>query len=242
MISAEKLAQNFYPVDELGDGVIRCGDELPTTTIYTYFLLCPGKAETSFVVSDNLVDDNFAGAVLKNCNCTSVSELQKKTIPQNSYGFTHVLHVPHRYHSELKGRLDVEREQATLCIPIFNSEFSGHESSEEFIDLRNNIVPTSRWDRQITPKISLRFENGKTNGGTYNNYIHAKFDQVLQEINNLSGVRDGFIEIINYKDDVLELLSADGSNFSWIRGRDDSSSDNVPLHLIQDRLWNFLTE
>lgn len=242
MITISKLRDNFYPVDEIGDGFVRCADELPETTYYTYFMICDPPGYHPFVVSENRIDDDFAGLVLTANACKGVSSLTKVELAQNSYGFSHVLFVPFQYHAELKGRLDSDRDMTTLCIPIFNSEFSGTETPEEFVRLRRNIVATSRWDRELTPKIALRFDNGKTKGGTRDGYVFSRFDQVLGEVDDLVGVSDGFIEVINYRGDVVEILFSKGIDFSWIRGRDDSRSERISKDAIRSRLWAFLTQ
>jgi hypothetical protein len=64
---------------------------------------------------------------------------------------------------------------------------------------------------------------------------------VLDEIENLVGVSDGFIEIMNYKNEVVEILFNRDGVFSWINNRDDSKSQQIQAQLIRDRLWNFLT-
>jgi len=241
MITVSRLAEAFYPVDELSDGIVRCGDELPNKTFYTYFKICENDQYSPFIVSENCIDDDFAGEILQFCGCRSAVDFAKCQLSENRYGFTHLLYVPYQYHSELKGRLDSDRMNTILCIPIFNSEFSGDESPEEFIELRRTIVPTYRWDRDVSPKITFRFDNRKTKGGTGDGYVFARFDQVLREIDNLVGVTDGFIELINYKDDVVEILFHGGSVFTWIQNRNDSRAEQITQDSIHDRLWTFLT-
>lgn len=241
MITNSKLVDSFYPVEVLRDRLVRCADELPKTTFHTYFKTCEETDAFAFVVSQDLIADEFAELVLNACGCRSTTVLEKADLARNPYGFTHVLFVPHRYHSELKGRLDAERASGTLCVPIFNSEFSGSESAEEFMELRRNIVPTSRWDREVSPKISFRFDNARTGSGTGDGYVFARFDQVLAEIGNLSGVRNGFVEILNYRDEVVEILPGEGTTLSWISARDDTNAEVVSAALVRDRLWTFLT-
>lgn len=242
MITISKLKDNFYPVDEIDGSVVRCGDELPKTTIHTYFMICNAPAHSPITVSDNKIDDEFAKLVLKSRGCEGAIGLTKAELAPNSYGFSHVLYVPPQYHSELKGRLDADRDKVTLCIPIFKSEFSGSETLEEFTELRKHVVPTYRWDREVTPKISLRFDNIKTKSGTGDGYVYARFEQVLKEVENLLGDRDGFIEILNYKNDVVEIVFSKEEEFSWIRNRDDAAGEPILIDAIRAKLWTFLTE
>jgi hypothetical protein len=108
-LCAADLAAQFYPVDDLGKGFVRCGDELPKKTIYTYFPLHTGSGHCPFVVSKDKTDDGFARMVLETCGDRSVVDLTKIELRNDSYGFTHLLCVHHTYHSELKGRMDAAR-------------------------------------------------------------------------------------------------------------------------------------
>ena len=242
MITISKLKDHFYPVEEIGENFVRCGDELPKETYHTYFMMSDRKEYASIVVSKNIIDDDFAKFLLMENGYKGTEVLDKVAIAQNKYGFSHILRIPFRYHSELKGRLDAERKLTTLCIPIFNSEFSGNETPEEFAELRKNIVPTSKWDREIAPKIALRFNNGKTKGGTGEGYVYARMDQVMREVENLVEVEDGFIEIKNYNNQVVEILFDKHDNFSWIIDRDDTKVEQVSKGEIQAKLLAFLTQ
>lgn len=240
-ITFDKLVANFYPVDDLGDGLVRCGDELPKKTIHTYFKLPAADGFAPFVVSDDFIDDGFAAMVLKTVGDQAVEHLTKSALPANAYGFTHVLSAPQAYHVQLKGRLDAERPRTTLCIPIFESEFSGSETPEAFGLLSGRIVPTSDWRRAPHPKIALRFDNPKTKGGTGEGYVLVGFDLVLREVDNLLGVADGFIEILNHRDEVLELLFSHGDTFTLIENRDDAAGHQIGRAALGDRLLAFLT-
>jgi hypothetical protein len=241
MITISKLTNNFYPVEEVGNGIVRCADELPNKIIYTYFMLRSEGEKVPFVLSENVIDDDFAELVLASCGECNAAELEKVGLSKNRYGFTHFLRVPYTYHSELKGRLDLDRPSTTLCIPIFDAEFSGTETPDEFTDLRRNIVATSNWNREIAPKIVFRFENGNTKGGTGDGYVFTKFDKVLKEIKNLVGVSNGFLELINFNGSIIEIVASGSANFRWIPDRDDSRSEQISKDAIQDRLWHFLT-
>lgn len=240
-ITFDKLVANFYPVDDLGDGLVRCSDELPRRTIHTYFKLPATDGFTPFVVSDDFVDDAFAATVLKTVGDLGVERLTKTKLPTNAYGFTHVLSAPRAYHAHLKGRLDAERARATLCVPIFESEFSGSETPETFGLLFGRVVPTSDWRRAPHPKIALRFDNTKTKGGTGDGYVLARFDLVLRETDNLLGVADGFIEILNHRDEVVELLFSQADMFTLIENRDDAAGVQISREALQEWLWVFLT-
>lgn len=225
VITPDLLAEHFYPVLELGDGLVRCDDELPKTIFHTYFLLGQTAAIVPFLTSENLLDDAFAAQVLATVNGTKPKSLTKIAIGQNGYSFTHVLHVAPEFHSELKGRLDEDRKDCVLCIPIFESEFSSSETVDEFVAMRRRLVATQDWVRRPAPKIMLRFDNPKTKGGTTGaGYVPAGFDQIFQEIAAMVGVQDGFIEILNFRGEVIELVFEQGQSFRIIQGRDDAAA------------------
>jgi hypothetical protein len=130
-----------------------------------------------------------------------------------------VLLAPKDYHGHFAGRLDAKRSRLVLCLPIHRCEFSGDESVGEFFTLCREIVLALNWQREVCPKIILRYDNPKTQGGTiYDRGVFAKYATVLRELDLLSGVPEGFIEIINYKKQVIEILSPKGG------GRTDTGS------------------
>jgi hypothetical protein len=241
MVTLDALVANFYPVEDLGGGLVRCSDELPKTTFHTYFKLTGNDDVAPFVVSQDRIDDAFAALVLTAAGHQAVDTLTKTRLPPNGYGFTHLLRAPHAYHAHLKGRLDGERPRTTLCIPIFDAEFSGSETPRDFDTLTKSVVPTTDWAREPAPKIALRFDNTRTKGGTGDGYVLARLDLVLREIDNLVGVPDGFIEILNHRDEVVEILFESGQTFTWISGRDDKAAEPVAKDALRDRLRAFLT-
>ena len=242
MITLEMLQDNFYPVEDLGGGLVQCADELPQKTFFTYIQLSNAAGHAPFVVSEDIIDDSFAAQVLGQAGAGEVTALTKAALAPNLYGFSHILYVPGSYHSELKGRRGLDRTLTSLCIPIFESEFSGSESIEDFYQARRHIVPTSRWDRKIAPKIMLRFDNSRTRGGTGDTYVPVQFDTLLAEIDNLVGVADGFIEIVNHRGEVVELLFDQEQIFNLIRNREDATAVQISKEALRDSLWIFLTQ
>jgi hypothetical protein len=107
--------------------------------------------------------------------------------------------------------------------------------------MRRELVPTLNWEREVTPKILLRFDNPKTRGGTGNSEVHAKYGTLVREIDNLQGVSNGFIEIINYRGSVREVLAA-GDMFTLIYERDDGRRETLDRGALVDSLYRFLTQ
>ncbi|MDZ3991666.1 hypothetical protein PspTeo4_11240 [Pseudomonas sp. Teo4] len=83
------------------------------------------------------------------------------------------------------------------------------------------MIPVFRWDRDVCPKIKVYFDNPVTETGTHEAGVLMKYPTLLSEIDNLSGVVSGFIEVTNYKGDVVEILSASKGVFTLIRNRKD---------------------
>jgi len=248
VLQLQDLLSSCSGVADLGRGVARCRDVLPKSTFHHYVKFADSNPEGNdlLVTSENILDDEFAMSIVAHVPSADRSEklrgLRIRDLPKNKYNFSALLLAPKDYHSEFKGRLDKKRERLVLCVPIHRCEFSGDESVEEFYVLRREIVPTLNWEREICPKIVLRFDNPKTRGGTPDSGVFAKYEIVLRELDNLSGVPKGFIEIINYKKQVVEILSPRTGEFSLIRDRDDSKREALDKAALLPKLWSFLVQ
>ncbi|UYY57245.1 hypothetical protein [Sphingomonas sp. S2-65] len=240
MIDLQRLRENFFPVVAAG-ALVRAADELAEKTIYSHFLLPDGETDAvPFVVSDDIVDDPFARQLLEAARGHRPKGLEKIAFHENSYGFSHLILVAPAYHSELKGRLDAERASTVLVVPIFEPEFSGTETVEEFTTLRREVVPANRWDRTVHPKIRLRFDNAPSGSGTGDDYVFVTFQQLMSEVGNLMGTSDGFIEVINYKDEVIEIVYAQDELYSVIHDRDDNNAVYANFDETGDAIWAML--
>lgn len=245
MLTRKDIEDNFSNVVDIGDGIIRAEDELPKVTYYNYIRLGDSSTGGSdlIMVTENIVDDNFAFSTLLGAPwVNAASKLEILPLKENKYGFCNLIIVPKDYHSYLKGRLDNERASLYLCLPAHKCEFSGDESVEDFYMLRREIIETLDWNRAITPKILLRFDNPKTRGGTNDDGAFVRYSTLLREIDNLDGVVAGFIEIINFRGAAFEILSPQPNQFVIILNRDDSSRETVSKEDLLAKLWGFLTE
>lgn len=189
-------------------------------------------------VSEDIIDNHFSKILLD--QVPSFLEESKPTIyeiPENDYGFTHGMAVPSNYHSSLKGRLEEKRKNLHLCIPIFFCEFSGSESEEEFKEMMVRMVPVLRWKRSIFPKLRVYFDNPKTGAGTYENGTLMKLNTLFSEMQNLNGVVNGFIEITNYKQEILEILSPVENNYVVISNR--VQEENFDFSKASDKVSRF---
>ena len=244
MIDIIDLSNHFSGLTKITDQVFRCLDVLPKVTYYYYVKL--GDTSTCgsdlLAVSENEVDDEFVLSFILDLRGPEfLQALSISDLPINPRGFDKLVLAPSSFHSYFKGRLDKKRDRLVLCLPCFTSEFSGTETPREFMTLCQDIVPTRNWKRGIHPKIALRFDNPRTRGGTGNAYVFAKYGTVINELEKLDGVKDGFLEVINFKGDVIEVISAGIGDFIVIRGRDDSARASIVAADLPKYLWLFLT-
>jgi len=222
MISRDDLLQDFDDV-ESDSGCYFFHHALPGFK-YQYCLRS-NEDQDLLVVSKSAEDRLFASSV----SAQAPACLQSGTptifeLQENRYGFSHGMAVPSTYHGNLKGRLEARRERLFLCVPIFRCEFTGDESAGEFRDAILRTVAVFDWNRDASPRIKVYFDNPRTGGGTDESGAIFRFATLLSEIENLSGVVNGFIEITNYKGDVVEVLSAREGGFTLIRNRKDEEA------------------
>lgn len=219
MFSKGDLLQSFACVDEYA-GCYFFQHKLPKV-VYEYCLKSADRRDL-LVISEGVSDREFSLVVVEQA---PESLSQDKSIifdiAPNKYEFTHVLVVPNSYHGSLKGRLEAKRENLHLCIPIHRCEFSGGESEGEFKEMIQRMIPVFRWSRKVCPKIKVYFDNPGTETGTDEAGVLMKYPTLLSEIENLGGVINGFIEITNYKGEVVEVLSPKKEVFTLVRNRKD---------------------
>lgn len=236
MFSKDDLLQSFANVDEYS-GCYFFQHKLPKAT-YEYCLKSTQEKDL-LVIAENVSDRSFSVEVVE---LAPESLAQDKTavykLFPNKYGFTHALVVPNTYHGSLKGRLESKRENLYLCIPMYRCEFSGSESEDEFKEMIQYLIPPFRWNRGICPKIRVYFDNPNTKAGTDEAGALMKYPALLSEIESLSGVIGGFIEVANYKGEVLEILSPKVEVFTLVRNRKDE--EVVTLPLLVEALNGFL--
>ncbi|EPJ2808750.1 hypothetical protein ACTHGN_001772 [Pseudomonas putida] len=196
---------------------------------YTYnYWLRPSSDLDLIVVSQGEIKDSLALDIL-NSVAPEVSRVRPSIFVLNSSerGFTHVFVIPSNFHGYLKGNDGVVRDKLFLCLPIFRCEFSGRETTEEFKELRLHYVPTLDWQRQACPKLRVYFDNPQTGGGTDGAGVFLKWADLLREIDALDGISNGFIEVANWRDEVIEITSPGEGEYILIRNRKDEQALSV---------------
>lgn len=68
----------------------------------------------------------------------------------------------------------------------------------------------------------------------------VSYSILLDEIENLNGVSLGFVEIVNYKDEVLEIISPSSNVFVLIRNRDDNTRESVQKNAVFEFVQSFI--
>lgn len=245
MLSRIDLEANFSDVKALGGGIFSCKDVLPKRTIHYYLRFGEQSANQAdlLLVSEKVEDGDFAAAVLSSAPTTLNGEgLAIAPLAQNDYGFSRLVLAPASFHGYFKGRLDEKRDNLLWCIPAHTCEFAGNETAQEFTVLRREIVQAENWQRGAAPKVALRFDNPRTGSGTGSAQVFATLDMLYREIELLDGVPSGFLELINCRDEVIELLSPVGGQYVLIFGRDDSTRRRIEKSDLKDFVLEFLTQ
>ncbi|WP_199117649.1 hypothetical protein [Stenotrophomonas maltophilia] len=220
MITKDDLLTTFGEVAEI-HGCYFC-----KYVVATYVLYCcvrNAKGHDLAIASKNVDDPEFAASVVLNApHHLSHDGPTIFEIPSNAYGFTHAMAVPSTYHG-LLNRIE-KRTGLFLCLPIFRCEFNGNESAEDFKWSTHHIVDVNNWHRTKQPKISVYFDNPRTGGGTDKDGATVSLETLIAEIDNVSGVSNGFIEITNYRGEVIEALSPAEDHYVLIRNRQDEEA------------------
>jgi len=243
VLTKQDLLDNFSNVTEIGHHAFKCLETTKISTYYYYvYIASENSCQSDFlIVAEDMENDDFACAIFGAIKDLGIPpQLAISPAPQNPYGFSSILLAQKDFHAHFKGILDDKRQALTLCIPIHRCEFSGYETAQEFMLMRRDIVPTMNWDREICPKTILRFDNPKTQSGTGDTEILVRQDALLREIENIEGVPSGFIEVINYSGQIVEILSPSLGTYIFIRSRDDDSRESLTKPILLIKLHSFL--
>ena len=236
------INDHFVDVCRIADDILKFKDILPDSE-YIYYLGYTKLKNQSILVVSQDIDDVFASKLIQVASFqkNALGLLKFKHHIENKYGFNSAILAGAEYHDYFKGRLDDVRKNLTLCLPIFECEFSGYESIDLFYAMRIFLIESLNWKRPVTPKILLQFDNPKTKGGTKGKkYVPVKFNVLKAEIANLSGVLNGFIEVRNYCDEYAKITST--SEDQYIMEVQEKVVYAGHYLEIEDNIWNFLSQ
>jgi hypothetical protein len=204
----------------MAPNILRCSTEIGDHTDWDY-LRNLGRTQTLLVTSERVRDDEFARKVI----ATAAEALQKRVpLPfkfpfrtTNSYGFDAIVAVPPNFHGVYEGMTELEdsRKGVVLCLPIDESELCGNELEADFrqIHFRKNFFD---WRRTREPLCLFRCRNPRTGGGTIalKKFTFTSVSYCFCELKELNGVRDGFIDVMNYRNEVCEIRPKKRGQFS----------------------------
>lgn len=242
MLTENNIRERVGEIKNINQGLFLCPFQLPAKTINNYIKIENPQDLDFILVSFNLRDDEFANYLFESLpDQIDLTRISKNHIPSNKYGFSDVLLVPPTCHSQLKGIFDKERENLIWCIPIHKYEFSDNESKEELREMYIRTTPVQDWKRKGVPKIKIYFSNPKTKSGTVNeNPVILNYEYLINEIKEINGVENGFLEITNYKNEVIEIVSPLEGQYFLILNRDDSKRILMTIDQIIEAVDQFL--
>jgi hypothetical protein len=244
VITKQDLERNFGEVALLDDGSFKFEDRLPGATYFYHARLgADASSHDLLTVSIDVEDDEFSSRLLRASLGFSLSfdALTPAPIANNKYGFEQVIFAPPSYHKFMKGRLDSERSNLFLCVPCFVSEFSGDESVDEFEFMRRSSADALKWNRTIRPKISMRVDNPSTGVSIGSGYALVSFDELVYEVSRLKSGQ-GFVEVLNFRGTVRDVVAQPDDVFALIRDRDDSRVELLALTELRSQLWEFVIQ
>lgn len=242
MISTQDILDNFSDVEDVGNGVSKFRDIVPALTFCYYFTGSLGSQRNLLTVTDGFENDQFAEVVLRaaqNANFETDGLDKQQLLASNEYQMTHLLFAPCQFHDYFKGRLDQQRKELYLVLPIHDCEFSGNESLELFREIRKNINSGLNWRRDKAPKVLIRFENPKTGGGASDG-VPVGLPLLDREIDNLNGVPSGFIEVTNFQGYFAEILSPENGRYLF-RTQFDDEARPVSRETVVGEVLKFVT-
>jgi len=117
------------------------------------------------------------------------------------------LFLPPDWHTSLKAE-DEDLFQKTIAgFPIFHSEFNGDETPDEVKSMRRDLVTTVDWERPVSPKLRMRYNNVETKGkSTGKTPGLAPLETFWREFHRLADPKS-FIELENYRKQFVRITA-----------------------------------
>ncbi len=242
MITQDDLTKHFANVSAVGDGVLRADDVVSNQRYFNYVWGGEHKGREYLVVSKGVVDDRYVLRLRNNIPSSIKAEaLTVSPLEQVGRSFDTIFIAPPSFHRHFRGRLDEKRTALFLVIPGYRCEFVGDENAGEFLETCRRSVLVDDLTRTMSPKVRLRYHNSRTRGGTGDGYVISNYKLASHEVANLDGASDGFVEIVNYKNEIMEILWSAESGYLLIHDRNDSQRRSVSLEGVKLDILEFLT-
>jgi len=241
MLTLADIQSRFPKAELLREEVIRFTDVVPALR-FCYYLKHDRNGERDLlVVTNGIQNDNLAIQMIAAAESvrSRSDQLGKIQLPGSCDSkFTHFLFVPPSFHNYLRGRFDAQRSSLFLLLAICDFEFSGLEEEAVFREIRQSWNSAIDLERRCEPRVLFRFENPTTGSGTNGeNFLAISSSYLANEVANLSGVRNGFLEIKNFRNVVARITSPADGEFEF------TSPPSVPEQLVGvDRITNSIMQ
>ncbi len=107
--------------------------------------------------------------------------------------------------------------------------------------MRKEFVSTLDWNRQISPKILMRYDNSKTRAKSIGSKRGlANQTTLFRELQNLIGAEGSFVEVENYQGQLC-LITTENEHFKIVT-EDSTKNKTIERADIGEFIRNFLIE
>lgn len=138
-----------------------------------------------------------------------ISVFPAKDVSINEFDTVVVLHG--EYHNILKYDVPSVYAKIFVVFPSHHTEFLPDTPSEEVIYARNKVVNTLDWNRSISPRVKIWFENLASGVKTIGDeLLLSDSDYVFETISTLF-VDKGKLVVENFRLEVMQLAFLEGS-------------------------------
>lgn len=217
MISISDIRSRFPKAELLNDSMVRFEDVTAALKLCYYIEHDHQNDRTLLVVTNGIHSDDLASSLIASSKVVRErgDKLKKLKLIKPIVGhLSHFLVVPASFHNYLRGRFADKRSDLLLLLAICDCEFSGAEDESLFREIRQRWNAAIDPTRKCKPRVLVRFENPKTQGGTIGgNFFPVDLSYLFMEIQNLEGVTDGVLEVQNFRDEVVRVISPFAGRF-----------------------------
>lgn len=237
MINLNELEEYFGDVSLINNDIMKVDIGIGDRSEYYYFTANQTVFKKQFfLISENIEVDDYANFIFKKLELVNFDSFTKIKINEfQQYKFDNLLLVPSNYHHFFDDDFLEKRENLMMVIPIFDCEFSVHESIEDFNQIAFRNIKTKNFERVPSPKIKIKYNNPKTKVKTINNkYTITGYESLVVYIADMYGVDDSFLNLLNYKNDEIKITSPSNENFYIIEFNGEEkkyTKDNIYIFL-----------